>query len=83
MKLAKEFTVHVNPVVDFDNELSRNEEFEFTQVIASKVKDGKFKIYANNSCKVHWLVFGKRLDINVEVNKNEVQVKGEGPYKYI
>ena len=82
MKLAKEFTVHVNPVVEFDNEL-KNEEFEFTQVIASKVKDGKFKIYANNYCKVHWLVFGKRLNINVEVDKNEVKVKGEGPYTWI
>ena len=76
--LAKEFTVHVNPVVEFDNE-----DFEFTQVVSSKVKDGKFKVYSNNPCKVHWLVFGKRFDIKVEVNKDEVQVKGQGPYKWI
>ena len=78
MYLAKEFTVHVNPVVEFDNE-----DFEFTQVVSSKVKDGKFKVYSNNSCKVHWLVFGKRFDIQVEVNKDKVQVKGQGPYKWI
>lgn len=78
MKLAKEFTVHVNPVVEFDNE-----DFEFTQVVASKVKDGKFKVYSNNPCKVNWLVFGKRFDIKVEVHKDEVQVKGQGPYKWI
>lgn len=78
MSLAKEFTVHVNPVVEFDND-----NFEFTQVVASKVKDGKFKVYSNNNCKVHWLVFGKRFDIKVEVKKDEVQVKGQGPYKWI
>ena len=78
MSLAKEFTVHVNPVVEFDND-----NFDFTQVVASKIKDGKFKIYANNSCKVHWLVFGKRLNIDVEVEKDKVQVKGQGPYRWI
>ena len=33
----------------------------------------KFKVYSNNSCKVHWLVFGKRFDIQVEVNKDKVR----------
>jgi hypothetical protein len=78
IKLAKEFTVHVNPVVDFNDD-----EFEFTQVATSTVKNGKFKIYTNNPCKVNWLVFGKRFDINVEIDKNEVEVKGDGPYKWI
>jgi len=66
-----------------DNEDFDNEDFEFTQVLSSKVKDGKFKVYSNNPCKVNWLVFGKRFDIKVEVHKDEVQVKGQGPYKWI
>ena len=78
MKLAKEFTVHVNLIVDFDNN-----DFDFTQVVASNVKDGKFKIYGDNPCKIQWLVFGKRSDIKVEVNKNNVELKGEGPYRWI
>jgi hypothetical protein len=78
MNLSKEFTIHVNSIVEFDNE-----DFKFSQVLSSKVKDGKFKVYSNNPCKVHWLVFGKRFDIKVEVNKDEVQVKGQGPYRWI
>ena len=62
MKLANEFTVHVNPIIEYEND-----EFEFTQVMSSKIKDGKFKIYSNNPCKVNWLVFGKRLNIDVEI----------------
>ena len=78
MTLAKEFTIHVNPVIEYDNE-----NFEFIQVVSSKIKDGNFKIYANGPCKVNWVVFGKRFDIDVEIDKDKVKVKGDGPYKWI
>jgi hypothetical protein len=47
-----------------------------------RVKDGKFKVIGENG-EFYWLVHGKRSNINVEPNKNEIEVKGEGPYKYI
>jgi hypothetical protein len=49
---------------------------------ATRVKDGKFKVIGENG-EFYWLVHGKRSNINVEPNKNKIEVKGEGPYKYI
>ena len=45
----------------------------------------KFRIYASSSCIVNWTVFAKRKDIelNVEVHKDDIEVKGDGPYKWI
>ena len=52
----------------------------------SSVKENKFKVFRNpvlNSSSIfYWMVMGKRGDIIVEPNKNEINVKGEGPYKY-
>jgi hypothetical protein len=41
-----------------------------------------FKVYGEN-CKFHWLVHGKRCNVEVEPDKNSVIVKGNGPYKWI
>ena len=54
-----------------------------TKVEWLKISNGKFKIYSDYPCTVNWLVFGKRLDMDVEVNKNKVELKGEGPYRWI
>jgi hypothetical protein len=48
----------------------------------SEVDDGKFKVFGDNG-KFFWVVQATRQDINVEPNKNEVVVKGDGPYTYI
>ena len=49
---------------------------------ATEVENNKFKVYGEN-CKFWWSIFGKRGEINIEPNKNEVNVKGTGPYKWI
>jgi hypothetical protein len=48
----------------------------------SKVKDNTFTVYGEN-CEFFWTVFGKRISFEVEPNKTDVIVKGDGPYKWI
>jgi hypothetical protein len=53
----------------------------------SPISNGTFKVFRNNilNCitKFNWIVTGKRGDIDVQPYKNDVIVKGDGPYKYI
>jgi hypothetical protein len=74
--LATDFNVYVTH--EFDEEIDT----EPKTYAATKIVNNKFKIYGPNG-KASWLVFGKRGDINVEPLKLSVNVKGDGPYKYI
>ena len=49
---------------------------------ASRVVNNKFTVYGENG-EFYWTVYGKRLSIEVEPHKNSVEVKGEGPYRWI
>jgi hypothetical protein len=48
----------------------------------SRVLENKFTVYGENG-EFFWTVFGKRFDIIVEPNKSDVNVSGDGPYKWI
>jgi len=48
----------------------------------SKVVNGKFKVIGDNG-DFFWLVHATRQQIIVEPNKQDVTVKGDGPYTYI
>jgi hypothetical protein len=48
----------------------------------SEVEDGKFKVLGDNG-KFFWTVQATRNEINVEPNKSDVVIKGDGPYTYI
>jgi hypothetical protein len=48
----------------------------------SEVIDNKFTVYGNNG-KFYWMVYGTRQEIDVDPNKSDVVVKGEGPYLWI
>ena len=74
--LATDFTIQVTPIF----------EGIFTSLLCSEMQNNQFTVYSNNGyCKFYWHVFGKRNSIDVEVNKNDVIVKGDlnGPYKWI
>ena len=73
--LAKDFTVHVTPIFDEDNDIDGN--YKVTEV-----KDGKFRIYGPRG-RVNWIVYGSRGDIEVEPEKSKTNVNGDGPYKWI
>ena len=48
----------------------------------SEIEDNSFTVYGSNG-SFFWTVFAERQKINVEPNKSDVVLKGDGPYKYI
>ena len=81
-RLATDFTVFTTPLVM--KEANKTPLLNFPTLITSKVQGGKFTVYSNIvPCEFDYLVIGKRETIQVEPEKAQVEVKGEGPYKYI
>ena len=72
--LATDLTAHVTPIY--------NEENDNSNLRVSEIKNNHFQVYGNNG-KFHWIVHGKRNDIEVEPLKLNVEVKGQGPYRWI
>ena len=70
----------VIPSISWSEQSSNN-------ILASSVKNGEyFELVSKFPCKVNYTVFATRKDIrniDVEVDKKSVSVRGEGPYKYI
>ena len=75
-KLAFDFTVQITPIIEDD------EEDKNVQLYTSRVKNNKFKVFGKNT-SFFWLVHGKRNDIEVEPNKKDTNVRGNGPYTWI
>ncbi len=71
-KLAYDFTVQVTPI--YGNKM--------VTLNASEVENNMFKVHGENA-KFHWVVYGSRHEVNVEPDKADVNVKGDGPYLYI
>lgn len=70
--LATDFTVQITPIYSG----------KIVNLNTSEVEHNKFRVYGTNT-KFHWLVHGKRHDIEVEPDKDTADVKGSGPYLYI
>jgi len=51
----------------------------------SKVENGKFKVYSNlqSTTEFNWVVHATMSNIEVEVNRNDKEIKGDGPYTYV
>jgi hypothetical protein len=75
-RLAKNFTVHLTQIYE---ESTKNEQIILK---TSEVVNNKFKVYGSN-CKFFWIVYGERESIEIEPLKNSVEIKGEGPYKWV
>ena len=73
-RLATDLTVQLTPIY--------NDDIKIYNISASRVKRNKFNVYGNN-CEFYWTVYGKRLNINVEPLKNNSNINGEGPYKWL
>lgn len=74
--LARDFTVQLQQIVETEYDPIGN-------LRNTEVKDGKFTVFGAVDTKFHWLVMGKRGDVEVEPLKKDCVVKGDGPYKYI
>ena len=74
-KLARDFTINITQIYD-ENSL------EDVILKCSRVLNNKFNVYGKN-CSFFWLVYGKRLALDVEPYKINLNVKGDGPYTWI
>jgi hypothetical protein len=73
-KFATDFTVNITPIG------------KPVLLSSSRVKNGRFTIYRqfidNNESEFFWHVTGKRADVTVEPYKSDVNIFGDGPYKW-
>ena len=72
--LAYDLSVQITQIYD---------EHNVSLLRATEVENNEFKVYSSEPCKFHWTAFAKRNDIETEPYKNNVIIKGEGPYKWI
>jgi hypothetical protein len=70
--LASDFTIQITAVYD-----GIVKAYNFDEI-----QNNSFSVYGENG-KFHWLVIGKRFDVDVEPYKKDVVVKGDGPYLWI
>lgn len=67
-----DWSINLTPIGKSFNALSCSELNE---------ENGTFDVYGNNG-KFYWTVYGQRTRFAVEPNKSELDVKGDGPYKW-
>jgi hypothetical protein len=80
--MKDEYTVTVTPIFDYDEKDFTTHNLNNIKLMASTVKDGKFKVYGTK-CKFNWVVFGKRFSIETSQSKSNVTLRGIGPYTYL
>ena len=69
---AYDFNIQLTPIYNGNK----------TSYYATEIINNSFDVYGDNG-EFYWVVFGKRNDINIEPNKYDVNVKGNGPYLWI
>jgi hypothetical protein len=74
-EFAQDFTVSLTPI-------HMKGQRRTCLLEASEVNNGIFTVYGSPG-PFHWVVFGKRGNVVVEPYKSQVEVKGDGPYRYI
>ena len=70
LPLAHSFTVHVTPIG------------RPRLLHTSQVEQGRFTV-SGDSGPFYWMVYGTRNTITVEPERDQVVVRGEGPYTYL
>ena len=72
--LATNFSIHLTAIDEIGNE-PRN-------LSTTKIKNGKFCVIGKPGL-FYWIIYGQRGKIDVEPNKKDVKLCGNGPYKWI
>ncbi len=72
---AGNFSIQITPIYIDDTD-------ENIVYSTSRVKNNAFTVHGKNG-SFYWLVYAQRGKIEVEPKKSDVQVGGDGPYKYI
>jgi hypothetical protein len=74
-KLAEEFTVNLTPI--YDGNVIKG------YLCASEVIGGMFTVHGTEPCRFSWIVYGRRLEVQTEPNKDGMAICGNGPYTYL
>ena len=69
---STEFTIQISPIYNGKINLYST----------STIENNKFKVYGENG-SFFWIVHGKRLNIVVEPDKDNIIINGNGPYTWI
>jgi hypothetical protein len=69
--LAFDFTIYVNAIYDGTIKM-----YNFTEI-----ENNSFQVYGENG-KFNWLVIGKQYNIDVEPLKENIIIRGNGPYRW-
>ncbi len=72
---ANNFTIQITPIYE-------GEEDDNLVLKTSRVKNNSFTVYGKNA-SFYWVVYGQRGSVEVEPKKSDVELRGDGPYKYL
>jgi hypothetical protein len=74
-KFARDFSIQITPI--FNKKTKK-----ITTCNVGEVEDNTFEVFGEN-CSFYWLLFASRGDVEVEPNKADVELHGDGPYTYL
>jgi hypothetical protein len=72
---ANNFTIQITPIYEGDED-------DNLVLKTSRVKNNSFTVYGKNA-SFYWVVYGQRGSVEVEPKKSDVELRGDGPYKYL
>jgi hypothetical protein len=73
LEIGYNFTIQLTPIYSGK---------KIEQLYSSEVVNNSFFVYGENT-KFFWLLHAARENIEVEPNKKDVNVKGQGPYRWV
>ena len=85
IELPEYCTYWTNFTISLTQKIKHGDAPIYAQLIASEVKNCKFMVFTLNchNCSFDYVVYAERSKIDVEPLKKDVEVKGNGPYKWI
>lgn len=86
-KIATNFTIHLTPILEENSivhkRISSPLKDNTHSLLASRVNNSKFSVWSKYKCSFYWIVYGRRLSINVEPSKSDYDIIGNGPYNWL
>jgi hypothetical protein len=74
-KIGFDFTIHLTKIYSGKESFGKNYE-------TSEISNGKFTVYGDNG-SFYWLVHASRQTLEIEPNKEDYELLGNGPYTYL
>jgi glyoxylate carboligase len=71
---AYNYTVQITPIVTSPDSIN--------QYGTSEVSDGSFTVFGKSG-SFYWTIFAQRGEIEAEPDRTDVNIQGDGPYKYV